>query len=60
MLHATENLDVDEECEVAVALMQSLEVLPPEVKVGSVRLQGCDRDYNLWKIDIQTPQILQF
>ena len=45
MLHATENLNVDEECE--VALMQSLEVLPPEMKVGSVRLQGCNRDYNL-------------
>ena len=47
MLHAIENLNMDEEFEVAVALMQSLEVLPPEVKVGSVRLQGCDRDYNL-------------
>ena len=47
MLHATENLNADEECGAAVALMQSLEVLPPEVKIKSVRLQGCDRDYNL-------------
>jgi len=47
VLHATENLNADEECEVAVALMQSLEDLPPEAKIKSVRLQGCNRDYNL-------------
>jgi len=47
VLHAAGDLNADEECEVAVALMQSLEVLPPEVKIKSVRLQGCDRDYNL-------------
>ena len=43
-----------------VALMQSLEFLPPEVKIKSVRLQGCDRDYNLCKIDTQTQRILRF
>ena len=58
VLHTTENVNTDEECEVAVALMQSLEVLPPEAKIKYVRLRGCDWDYNLRNIDIQTPQIL--
>ena len=32
---------------IALALMQSLQVFPPEVDIESARLQGCDRDYNL-------------
>ena len=41
MLHATENLHADEISGAAVALMQYMEFLPPEVKIKSVR------DYNL-------------
>ena len=45
MLHATENLNADEKRGVAVALMQSLEFLPSEVKIKSARSQGCDKEY---------------